>query len=431
MPDKSAFCDEILPGPCYGAEETTFAKTNVLDCVFAKKTADIISLAYDDLALAELAVTDLLGPTAVVTSFAQPTPFVPAGVIAVIGTTAVVWLTGTTNFSQLALQAFYFGTGPLNQGLYSTSGIDETAALAIADQINAAGAGTAERIVLTGHSFGGAICMVLACKMLIANPGRDVSLLTLGAPKPGDQRLINRIVRLFQVHYANERDPIPYMPPRGLTFIALTPIIGPVLSLIWPTFARVPIVKTITEDGQFVDERTEDLPDDLMTIATIAIASGVDAPTFRAHLIDWYSYYLCKACPCVPRPCVAPPIPVLGFQMEVDALEFDQGAGPEVITTPMTVLTATAFYPDGDPSSWAINIPGVANLEIDGIKVTGFPYTSFRVNVSPDPIPPAWLCYWDFTAAEMAVGIDTSNPPTFIQDTFLSLGSLVVLPNMM
>ena len=115
----------------------------------------------------------------------------------------------------------------------------------------------------------------------------------------------------------------------------------------------------------------------------------------------------------------------------MDALEFDRGAGPEVITTPLTNLPAVAFYPDGPPQEWAVNLPGVANLAISGIRPIGGDYTSFRVSVSPDPIPPTWLCYWDFTAAEMATGIDTSDPPTHIEDTFLSLGSLIVVPNMM
>lgn len=429
IPDASPFCGKILPDPCYSVESEIIARTNVLDCVFGKNSADIIGLAYTDLAAAESAVQDLLGPTATVSSFPQPTPLVSAGVIAIIGTTAVIWLTGTTNFQQLALQAFYFGFGPINQGFYSTSAIDEAAAVAIAGQMALAGVDPLGRIVFAGHSFGGAVCMVLAAKMRVANPTCNVELLSFGAPKPGDQRLIDLTTALLQVHYADERDPIPYMPPRGVTFAALVPFLGPVLSLFWPMFARVPIVKTVTRDGQFIDERTADLPEDLMFAASLAIAAGLDAPAFKDHLIEWYAFYLCQACKCVPRPCVEPPIPVVGFSVELDALAFDQGSGPEVLTIPASVLIPVGFFPDGKVQTWTVLVAGVGRITIEATEDLAGNYTAFRVTTDPDPTPPTWLCFWDFSLVEMQAGIDTSDPPDSFADTFISLNSLVVVPS--
>lgn len=429
IPDVSPFCAKILPDACYAVEEEIFAKTNILDCVFGKFTADVIDTAYTDLPAAEVMVSEYLGPLAVGTSFAQPDATVPAGVYATIGDTFALWLTGTTTFQQLALQIFYAGTGPINQGLYSTSNFYEHAANVITAIMSAAGAGTAERVVLCGHSYGGALCLVIAAKMRLANPFVNVELLTLGAPMAGDVRLHDLIAVLFQKHYANERDPVPYMPPRGILFAALVPFIGPTLVAIWPRFVRAPKVVTITEDGRFIDERTEDLPDDLITIATLAIAAGLDAPRFKNHGTDWYSYYLCKACSCVARPCIEPPAPVLAFDIELDMLAFDIGSGPDVLSIPASAMTPVAFFPNGDPQTWQVLIPGVCNATIDATQDGLGNYTAFRVTTDPDPTPPTWLCFWDFTAAEVMAGIDTSDFPDSFNGTVLSLGSLIVLPS--
>lgn len=437
---KSAFCEEILPAPCYGREDSIFALTNVLDCVFAKKTADIIDKAYSDLAAAAAIVAGYMPAGTVVTTFPQPNAFVPAGIIASIGDTVVLWLTGTTNFQQLAAQAFYFGFGPIDQGRYSTSGIDETAALFVADQLNAAGLGAAGRIVLTGHSFGGAVAMVLAAKMLAADSNRLVELLTLGAPSPGDQRLIDLIAPLFQVHYANEQDPIPYLPPRGLTFAGLLPVIGPVLALFWPTFARVPVQRTITEDGKFVDQRTEDLPNDAIAVCVAAIAAGLDVPSFKPHRTDWYAYKICLACPCVPRPCT-PPVDELNFNvgMRNYSYRFDGvvhansiGIGGGGLPSRATII---ARFPNGMAKTWRYFGSAGDSILIEAGTLSGTSYTTFRYSYHPNPEDPLWLTYWDFTYAQLvtASGRFVNPAPTHFEkklpiDAWFFLFELFAVP---
>lgn len=431
--DRSAFCGQILPPACYSPESEILHLTNPLDCVFGKNSADIINLAYTDLPAAAAAVEAILGPTAVVSTFSQPGPFVPAGVIALIGTTAVVWLTGTTTFEQAAAQALYFGFGLVNLGLYSSSGLYEAAAFVISDQLTAASGAGATRVVLCGHSFGGAVCMVLAAKMRLANPARDVEILTLGAPAPGDERLIDLIDTMIQMHYCNERDPIPLLPPSGVEFAFLFPIIGALLALSWNAFARPPRVRMITQDGTFTTVLTDNVPDDLITIAATAIAAAQDVPIFKHHGVDWYAYYLCLGCPCVPRPCVPPDDPGVGFNLELDALAFTFLGVAGVLTIPPTDLLPTAFFPDGKPSTWQAVLPGVATATITAAQDAIGNYTSFSVFTEPDPVDPLWICEWDFTAAEILAGIDLSTfPDSFsapnVGDGVTSLGSLVIVP---
>ncbi len=99
-----------------------------------------------------------------------------------------------------------------------------------------------------------------------------------------------------------------------------------------------------------------------------------------------------------------------------------------MLSIPPSSLAPIAFYPDGPPQVWNVFLPGIGDAMIEGTRPIGGDYSSFRVSVEPDPVSPTWLCFWDFSAAEVFAGIDTSDPPTHFEDTFISLGSLLVLP---
>lgn len=421
----SAECGKVLPDACYGLEQTIFEKTNVFDCVFGKASCDIINEAYTDLDEAAAMVLTYMPVGTIVSTFPPSNDLVPAGVIATISDTVVLWLTGTTNFQQLALQAFYFGTGPANQGPYSTSPINERAMLAIADLLNARGLGAAERIVLCGHSFGGAVCEVLAARMLSANPNRNVEILTLGAPAPGDARLHDLIALLAQRHYCNERDPIPYMPPRGLTFAGLIPFLGPLLSSFWPRFVRPPQSKQISTDGKFVDVRTEDLPDDLITIASLAIAGGFDVPSFKDHRTDWYGYYLCLACKCVTRPCVQPDPVMLGFDFILEGLRWTDG------TFPYTENFASNLTYDPLADVWYANDGIDPKVLITATRDTLGNYDVFDVKYFVSDAGVIHESFeWHFPREEMVLGIDTTSLPVLTSfnpfAAVVAMGRLVI-----
>lgn len=421
----SAECGKPLPDACYGLEDEIFALTNVWDCVFAKRTADVLDKAYTDLDAAADLVTAFMPAGTLVATFPQPNNFVPAAVIASISDTVVLWLTGTTNFQQLAAQAFYLNLGQINVGAYSTSALNEGAMLAIAALLNALGLGNAGRIVLCGHSFGGAVCMVLAARMMTADPNRLVEILTLGAPAPGDARLHALIELLAQRHYANERDPIPYLPPRGLQFAGLFPIIGALLGVAWQRFVRPPQTKQITQDGRFVDVRTPDLPDDYVTAAVAAIAAALDVPSFKDHRTDWYSYYLCLACRCVPRPCVPPGGELLGFDFILEELRWLHD-GVELVEN----FAANLPYEALD-DIWVFREEGIARVVITPFYDVIGNYSTFRIEyqiAAPGPLDVPFV--WTFPAIEMIPGIDTSTQPEFDPvnpaDVVLAMGRLVI-----
>lgn len=292
-------CARVLPDPCY-LPLILQDKTNVFDCVFGWQCARIVNTAYTDLATAADLVADLLGEEAVISAFPVTDTVLPAGVIAVLGDTAFVWLTGTSNFQQLAIQGLLFGEGPNNQGLYGASDLYEAAALAVGARITDAGGGTCKRVVLCGHSYGGAAAYVLAAKMRVNDFTRAIELLTFGMPKPGDQRLHDIVNPLRQRHYVNQDDPIPYAPPRPLGFADLLAMMALGLPLQWSQFARPGHVTVITHDGELQQSDTDLIPDGLLQALLIAQINIAEPPAFGDHFAASYLLALGDACPCVP-----------------------------------------------------------------------------------------------------------------------------------
>src|SRR5258708_36591261 len=105
---------------------------------------------------------------------------------------------------------------------------------------------------------------------------------------------------------------------------------------------------------------------------------------------DWYAYYLCLACPCVPRPCVPPEDPGVAFNLELDALAFTFLTVPGVLTIPAVDLLPVAFFPNGQTQSWLAFLPGVGTAAIDAAQDALGNYTDFFVFWQPDPVDPVW-----------------------------------------
>jgi len=431
--DVGADCGPVSPNACYGPVDLLRAKTDVNDCVFAHASANIINDAYIDLAGAADAVSAYLGEDAVVTTFEQPSPLIPAGLIAIIGDTAVLWLTGTTTPEQLATQALYDVAGLTNQGNWSCSAFYQVAAFVWLDLLTGVLPVDPTRIVLIGHSYGGAICDVMAAILRSADDTREVELLTLGAPQPGDKRLFDVIAPIPQRHYANQRDPIPYLPPRGTTLAGLIPIIGPALGAFWPRFSPPPNTMMVFRDGQFAEVNEEFIAHDLIETVASVIANALDMPRFKDHSPEWYAYYLCLGCKCVSKPCPEPAVDELAFEMLLEDFEYVFDEIPVTVSFGPLTLVAHAHFLNGQPSAWSAFVEGVGLFSILAAAQEFDLYTTFVAKYQPDPVDPVWGCEWDFSADEMLSSIQTTDlPDTFNEkepgDGAVSLGLLKILP---
>jgi hypothetical protein len=405
--NHSAHCDQILPAACYGAIETVFAVTNVLDCLFAFKSARIIELAYTDLAAAAAAAAELLGAAAVVTPFAQPNAEIPAGIVATIEDSCILWLTGTTTYQQLALQAFYFGFGMRDQGVYSTTDLYERVALAILAIVSQAGGNGATRFVLVGHSYGGALAQIIAARLLLANPARPVEVLTLGAPMVGDDRLLAILDGAFVKHYVAQDDPVPHMPPASIILAAVLPIAAALVAANWSRFERPGDRTVITNDGKFTALTPEVYPDETVLILASLVAQSQAAPQFLAHSSNGYRVALCRACACVPKPCEPPGAVGLEFVAVIENLRYTKFGVESRFDIAVNMLA------DPNGLSWSYGDVSGPKLLLSAVLSAAGGYQSFTLFAYESDAGVITARFtWEFTGVETLEGIDTDALPT-------------------
>ncbi len=301
--NKSARCVDMLPLACYLESELLRQKTNIDNCVWAVECLRIIALAYSDLPAAEARVLAFFDNEVDVVSTPSLSQLFPAFVVAVKGDLCMVWITGTTNLFQGAVQALYFGSGPISQGDYTTSQIYEAAALLVMSALSGNPlVPTCTRFILSGHSYGAAVAYVVAAKLRVANADREVEVLTFGMPNPGGETLIRLLDASPQRHYVNLNDPIPFLPPSGFDLTVNYGAIGALLALQWTRYRRPSHVTIITDDGTLDMRASSEIDNSQITTLVLLIAAAADIEPFTDHDTSKYLQRLTNACPCVPKP---------------------------------------------------------------------------------------------------------------------------------
>jgi hypothetical protein len=114
-----------------------------------------------------------------------------------------------------ALQVpFKEGVGHVHQGFYGGAKAAYTFVTEYLDKFY-----SGQQLVITGHSLGGAVAMILA-QMLRQRPGTSyaVVLYTYGAPRSGDATFVKGAADLFHHRTVNHNDPVPSVPAPWMTF---------------------------------------------------------------------------------------------------------------------------------------------------------------------------------------------------------------------
>lgn len=217
----------------------------------------------------------LVGAGSVATHFPAPAgDRYSSSTVCVLGNEAWQWADGTRNAGQFLAQSYGTAGGPTSYGRYGATPIYNQYATELLSRFTAAGAFDCTRWVLVGHSYGGAAAAVAAARLKMLYPERSVSLLTFGAPRAGDARLIALLRGVDQLHVRRPLDPIPYLPPQ----FAEANTAG-VLSFLfwrgWGEYASYERRRTITPTG-FRDELPGEGPtNDVWTAILTNIESGV------------------------------------------------------------------------------------------------------------------------------------------------------------
>jgi len=248
----------------------------------------IQQLLYTDANLAAAQLQQLLGPGSTVQVVANSASLIPGSLIGVQGDLTIVVVSGTGNPQQLAMQGLLGLAGPVSQGSYSTVPLWQSAALAIQARVLASPADQNGRIVIVGHSYGGAVANIMTARYLQANPNRDIQLLTWGCPLPGDERLIKLTARAKAVNMANDGDVVTAIPPTGPLLEGVSWFIPEPVRLGWGRW-RYPLQRVgLNVAGE---RRSSPNPNDVAGIAfNVARAAilGQQMPEITAHNMDEY-----------------------------------------------------------------------------------------------------------------------------------------------
>lgn len=160
------------------------------------------------------AVTLLLGVDAVTTYHPVAGSF-PALATIVHPEYSIAVVSGTSNFQQLALQGFYGLGGPTNIGIFGTNFQHFLCSQWVNNNLAADGADPTKPVMLVGHSYGAAACVILAARYKFNSPDREIRYLTYGDPKPGDARLRDLLDSLAGYALQNDGDLVTALPPDG------------------------------------------------------------------------------------------------------------------------------------------------------------------------------------------------------------------------
>ena len=173
----------------------------------------------------------------------------PAGLIVKTALFAIVFVTGTDNFEQAATQAFEGPFPPSNQGGVNSLPLwGRTAEFYFAEMRDFGIAGDLP-IVVVGHSYGAAVCAIMATRMRQIAPNREITIFTFAMPKPGDQALVDLLFRIDGIHVANDGDLVTIVPINIEESLPFFPAVGVIVRNIWNRWASLPTYLRLDIDG--------------------------------------------------------------------------------------------------------------------------------------------------------------------------------------
>lgn len=208
---------------------------------------------------------------------------IPGTCIAVTDEWNLVYISGTTNFQQKALQGSVAASGPINFGDFSTNGQWFAAAESIVARIVGTGFPFRNNWFFAGHSYGSAVASVIAASMRLAYPERRIVLFTEGAPCPGDLRLKNILAPLEQVHLQNIGDPVCSMPPNGLLYDLVSWVLTDDLRTAWRSWHPHNRRFSLAADGSYVPINEGVVEFQTLLTLTQILAEAGEVPTYDAH----------------------------------------------------------------------------------------------------------------------------------------------------
>lgn len=290
-----------FPGGCYVQppipDDPWETMSDYQSCSLQLASAKMIEWVYD----AEVGRLDalaglMLGPTYTLT-YVPGFGTHPSYYVAVSPEATFVWLDGTVNFQQFALQATYSLIPPQNFGVLSTNSFWYTAATGLHLTLALLGANPTGPIFLSGHSFGAVTVAVLAARYRAANPNRQIRYLTYGMPKVGDAR-VPALLRLCQGwSMVNTFDVVPTLPADEVMVAALIAFLGAGVLLNWTFWQRGPNQMLMDGAGRITPDTLPLLDFPTAIVVASKVLASLPVPTIVDHFITEYFKRILLRCP--------------------------------------------------------------------------------------------------------------------------------------
>ena len=108
---------------------------------------------------------------------------------------------------------FLEGAGKVHRGFYEAAQQVYRFAVTYLDKFN-----TGQKLVICGHSLGGAIALLVAEMLRRRSANHDILLYTYGAPRAGDSDFVEGAKSLVHYRTVNNNDPVPSVPSAWMKF---------------------------------------------------------------------------------------------------------------------------------------------------------------------------------------------------------------------
>jgi hypothetical protein len=250
--------------------------------------AQLLEWSYTDPAAAAAFFLFWLGPGVTVTVTPNTDSLYPGSIIVAHPRWTIVAISGTSNPQQLALQGLFSVAGPVNMGPYSTIPLWQLAALQIAGRMTAAGVNPNNPVLVTGHSYGGAVASLLTEILRRGNTARPLRLVTFGSPAPGDDRLQRGLRGIPQWHFSTLDDPVPQTPLTGPSLYGLQAILPVGLRAAWSRWQAPSVYRLIDTDPGLPAVQFGNLAWAVLRDLALAAAAGRPVNPFPQHSIAYY-----------------------------------------------------------------------------------------------------------------------------------------------
>lgn len=209
----------------------------------------------------------------------------------------IACMDGTSTSQQLALQAFQGLANPVDQGPYGTLQLWADAANYVQGRIQQQVDAENRPTFFVGHSYGGAVALILAARFRWRYQQRPIKVLTFGAPKPGDRRLVDLLGQVEARCIYTDTDLIGSLPPDAATFALVAPIFALLKPGPWFNWFAPPGCQLLLSNGELTGNSVPFLNFDVILNVVGRFLAGQPQAFVENHVISAYRDRTALRCP--------------------------------------------------------------------------------------------------------------------------------------